>query len=57
MRETFATLRASGKARSVKDGIAKMDDVYALVGVDEMKQQEEAYLPGAEPPRKKAANE
>ena len=57
MRETFATLRASGKARAVKDGIARMDDVYALVGVDEMKRQEEAYLPGAEEPRKKAVNE
>jgi phosphoenolpyruvate phosphomutase len=52
MRETLGEMRRSGRVASVEARIAPLDDVYALVGVPELKANEKRFLFfGAEPPR------
>jgi phosphoenolpyruvate phosphomutase len=52
MRETLRTLRATGRAASVDDRIVPLDEVYRLVGVPELKANEQRFLfAGAEAPR------
>jgi phosphoenolpyruvate phosphomutase len=52
MRETLIELRRSGRAASVEDRIAPLDEVYALVGVPELKANEQRFLfAGSQPPR------
>jgi phosphoenolpyruvate phosphomutase len=52
MREVLARLRREGRAAAVEDRIAPLEDVYALVGVPELKAAERRFLAaGASPPR------
>ena len=52
MRETLAEIRRTGRAASVDDRIAPLEDVYALVGVPELKANEQRFLfAGDEAPR------
>lgn len=52
MRGTLGEIRKSGCASGVEDRIATLDEVYALVGVPELKANEERYLfAGKEAPR------
>jgi phosphoenolpyruvate phosphomutase len=52
MRDALGEIRRSGKAVSVEDRIAPLDDVYALVGVPELKANEQRFLfAGDKPPR------
>src|SRR5580765_1988418 len=52
MRETLAEIRRTGRAASVEDRIASLEDVYALVGVPELKANEQRFLfAGDEAPR------
>jgi phosphoenolpyruvate phosphomutase len=52
MRETLRAMRTSGAAGSVEDRIAPLEDVYALVGVPELKANEQRFLfAGDEAPR------
>ncbi len=44
MRQTLAEIRRTGKAASVADRIATLEDVYALVGVPELKANEKRFL-------------
>jgi len=49
MRETFATLEEARKPEAVEDRICRLDEVYELIGVPEMKADEKRYMPaGAE---------
>jgi phosphoenolpyruvate phosphomutase len=52
MRDTLGEIRRSGRAASVESRIATLEDVYALVGVPELKANEQRYLfAGDRPPR------
>ncbi len=52
MRSTLGEIRQSGRAAGVEGRIARLDEVYALVGVPELKANEERYLfAGDEAPR------
>src|SRR5262245_54741657 len=52
MREALRTLRETGRAASVDDRIVPLDEVYRLVGVPELKANEQRFLfAGAEAPR------
>ena len=52
MRDTLRAMRTSGAAGSVEDRIAPLEDVYALVGVPELKANEQRFLfAGDEAPR------
>jgi len=44
MREVLRELRRSGRAATVEDRIARLEDVYALVGVPELRANEERFL-------------
>src|SRR5262249_54012024 len=49
MREALRELRRTGRAASVEGQIAPLDDVYALVGVPELKANERRFLFAGEP--------
>jgi phosphoenolpyruvate phosphomutase len=49
MRETLGEMRRTGRISSVEDRIVPLSDVYALVGVPELKANEERYLSGTGP--------
>jgi phosphoenolpyruvate phosphomutase len=52
MRDALGEIRRSGRAASVEDRIAPLDDVYALVGVPQLKENEKRFLfAGNQPPR------
>ncbi len=52
MRSTLCEIRRSGRAAEVEGRIASLDEVYALVGVPELKANEKRFLfAGGEPPR------
>src|SRR6185369_4178933 len=52
MRDTLAEIRRTGRAASVDDRIASLEEVYALVGVPELKANEQRFLfAGDEAPR------
>ena len=52
MRDALGEIRRSGQAESVEQRIASLEDVYALVGVSELKANEQRFLfTGSEPPR------
>ena len=52
MRAVLGRIRETGRASSVDDRIVPLDDVYALVGVSELKANEQRFLfAGAQPPR------
>jgi len=52
MRDALGEIRRSGQAESVEQRIASLEDVYALVGVSELKANEQRFLfAGSEPPR------
>jgi phosphoenolpyruvate phosphomutase len=52
MREALRDIRRTGRAASVEDRIARLEEVYALVGVPELKANERRFLfAGEEPPR------
>jgi len=52
MRDVLRRLRESGTAASVDDRICSLDEVYALVGVPELRANEQRFLrAGAAPPR------
>lgn len=52
MRDVLTTLRETGRASSVDDRICTLDEVYALVGVPELRANEQRFLrAGEEPPR------
>jgi phosphoenolpyruvate phosphomutase len=44
VRETLCELRASGRARSVEDRIATLGDVFKLVRLDQMRDDESRYV-------------
>src|SRR5882724_11437730 len=44
MRETLRELRRTGRVAAVEDRIAPLEDVYALVGVPELKANEQRFL-------------
>jgi len=46
MQGTLARLRETATAASVDDDIVALDEIYRLVGVDELRADEESYLPG-----------
>jgi phosphoenolpyruvate phosphomutase len=45
MREAFARIRRDPRCAAVDDLIVPLEDVYALIGVPEMKREEKQYLP------------
>ncbi len=45
MRETFARLVAEQRCAAVDDRIVPLEDVYELIGVQQMKKEEKSYLP------------
>lgn len=45
MHETLATLLDKGNAESVKDNIVTLNEVYDLVGVSQMREDERQFLP------------
>jgi phosphoenolpyruvate phosphomutase len=52
MRETLAEIRRAGRAAPVEGRIARLEEVYALVGVPELKANEQRFLfAGREAPR------
>src|SRR5437867_3186264 len=52
MRDVLGEIRATGRVASVEERIAPLEDVYALVGVPELKANEERFLfAGGEAPR------
>ncbi len=52
MRETLREIRREGRTASVEDRIAPLEEVYALVGVPELKSNEQRFLfAGDEAPR------
>ena len=52
MRDALGEIRRSGRAATVEDRIAPLEDVYALVGVPELEANEQRFLfAGGEPPR------
>lgn len=52
MREVLREMRRSGRAESVEERIAPLEEVYALVGVPELKANEQRFLfAGDEAPR------
>src|SRR5215475_1475311 len=52
MRDALRTLRETGRASSVDDRIVPLEEVYRLVGVPELKANEQRFLfAGAEPPK------
>ena len=50
MAETFAAIRAAGRASVVEDRIATLPQIYDLSGVSELGLQESLFLPEGEPP-------
>jgi phosphoenolpyruvate phosphomutase len=44
MRETLTTLRKKGTIQAVSDRIVPMEDVYSLMGLDELKAREKQFL-------------
>ncbi|HEX9758895.1 MAG TPA: isocitrate lyase/phosphoenolpyruvate mutase family protein [Nitrospiria bacterium] len=49
MKETLHTLKISGQAKAVEDRIVPLEEVYDLIGVSELKENEAEFLPkGAE---------
>jgi len=44
MRETYRTLTSSRRAASVEEEVATLQEVYACVGVEELREQEGRYL-------------
>ncbi len=52
MRETLQTLRTSNVAASVEDRVVPLTDVYQIVSLSTMKEQEAAFLPKSPPPTK-----
>ncbi len=50
MRSTFSTIRKEQHCSSVDDRVVPLDDVYALIGVSQMKSDEKAYLPAGGAP-------
>lgn len=46
MQETFQTLVSARRASSVADTVASLEEVYARVGVEELRAQERRYLGG-----------
>lgn len=51
MRETLARLRREGRAAAVDDSIVPLEDVYRLIGVQELKENEKQFLPAGEQPK------
>src|SRR5581483_4632086 len=52
MRDVLGEIRRSGRAASVEERIARLEEVYALVGVPELKANEQRFLfAGDRPPR------
>ncbi len=52
MRDVLGEMRTTGRLSSVEGRIAPLEDVYALVGVPELKANEQRFLfAGGEPPR------
>src|SRR5207244_8863735 len=52
MRDVLTELRRSGTAASVEERIASLEEVYALVGVPELRANEQRFLfAGDDPPR------
>jgi phosphoenolpyruvate phosphomutase len=52
MRDALRDIRRSGRAAAVEDRIASLEEVYALVGVPELKANEKRFLfAGGAPPR------
>src|SRR2546422_9818689 len=52
MREVLGEMRRSGTAASVEERIASLEEVYALVGVPELRANEQRFLfAGDEAPR------
>ncbi len=52
MRDVLGEMRRSGRAASVEERIARLEEVYALVGVPELKANEQRFLfAGDEAPR------
>ncbi len=47
MREQLATLQSRRAAASVNDQIAPLEEVYELVGVDELHEQERRFIPSS----------
>jgi phosphoenolpyruvate phosphomutase len=45
MRETLSTLRRVQQAAAVEDRIAPLQEVYGIIGVDQLRENEAAYLP------------
>lgn len=45
IRETFATLRKAGSTGAVEDRVVPLNDVYELVGVSQMRNEEKSYMP------------
>jgi phosphoenolpyruvate phosphomutase len=45
VQDTLATIRAAGNAASVDDRIVPLSEVYRLVGLNQLKSDEQAYLP------------
>ncbi len=46
MRETLRVLATEGQADAVEDKVCRLDEVYELIGVPELKRNEATYLPG-----------
>jgi phosphoenolpyruvate phosphomutase len=52
MRAALREMRTTGQISSIEDRIATLEDVYALVGVSELKANEKRFLfSGAQPPK------
>jgi phosphoenolpyruvate phosphomutase len=49
MTETFATLRRELYTGSVEDRVVPLTRVYEIIGVDQMKRDEQAYMPAESP--------
>ncbi len=45
MRETLQDLKTGGCAKSIRDKIVSLEQVYELVGVDQLKEAEDQFLP------------
>lgn len=50
MQESLAALRSRQQAAAIDDRIAPLEEVYRLIGVSEMKQDERDFLPKGPPP-------
>ncbi len=45
MRETLQDLKMGGCAKSIRDKVVSLEEVYELVGVDQLKEAEDQFLP------------